>query len=161
MSTTLFVFTLATALGCGLVAGAFYAFSSFVMKALGDVPAPTGIAAMQSINVQAPTPFFMAGFVGTAVLSVGLGGWALLHLDDPGAGWLVAGCALYLVGSFGLTMAANVPRNDKLMTFEATSAEGARYWATYLVEWTRLNHVRMLASLAACGCLVAAVRVAG
>ena len=33
-----FVLTLLAALGCGLVAGAFFAFSSFVMKALGRLP---------------------------------------------------------------------------------------------------------------------------
>ena len=44
---TLFALTLVSALGCGLIAGAFFAFSSFVMKALGRLPPPQGIAAMQ------------------------------------------------------------------------------------------------------------------
>ena len=30
--------TLGTALGCGLIAGAFFAFSTFVMKALATLP---------------------------------------------------------------------------------------------------------------------------
>ncbi len=38
-------------LGSALVGGVFFAFSSFVMKALARVPSPEGIAAMQSINV--------------------------------------------------------------------------------------------------------------
>ena len=37
-------------LGSALVGGIFFAFSSFVMKALARVPPAEGIAAMQSIN---------------------------------------------------------------------------------------------------------------
>ena len=39
-----------SALGCGLIAGVFFAFSAFVMKALALLPPAQGIAAMQSIN---------------------------------------------------------------------------------------------------------------
>jgi uncharacterized membrane protein len=51
----LFVLTLFAALGCGLVAGVFFAFSTFVMKALARLPAEQGIAAMQAINAAAAT----------------------------------------------------------------------------------------------------------
>lgn len=47
----LFVFTLFAALGCALIAGVFFAFSAFVMKALGRLTPAGGITAMQSINV--------------------------------------------------------------------------------------------------------------
>src|SRR5258705_6992637 len=43
--------TFGTALGAGLVAGVFFAFSSFVMAALARLPPAQAIAAMQSINV--------------------------------------------------------------------------------------------------------------
>ena len=156
---TLFVVTLVTTLGCGLVAGVFYAFSSFVMSGLGDLPAPQGIAAMQRLNVAAPTPGFMIGLMGTALLSVVLGGWSLLHLDEPGAGYRVAGCGLYLVGIV-LTAAYHIPRNDKLATFDPQTAEAARYWATYVTNWTAWNHVRMATALAGCASLVLAIRAA-
>jgi uncharacterized membrane protein len=39
------VLTLAAALGCGAMAGVFFAFSTFVMKALARLPASQGIAA--------------------------------------------------------------------------------------------------------------------
>ena len=52
----LFTLTLITALGCGLVAGILYAFSSSVMKALARLPSAQGIAAMQSINVAVFNP---------------------------------------------------------------------------------------------------------
>ena len=38
-------------LGPALIGGIFFAFSSFVMKALARVPSAKGIAAIQSINV--------------------------------------------------------------------------------------------------------------
>jgi hypothetical protein len=43
--------TLVSVLGCGLIGGVFFAFSTFVMKALASLPPAQGIAAMQSINV--------------------------------------------------------------------------------------------------------------
>jgi uncharacterized membrane protein len=45
-------------LGSALIGGIFFAFSSFVMKALARVPSPEGIAAMQSINVVVLNPSF-------------------------------------------------------------------------------------------------------
>jgi SulP family sulfate permease len=53
----------ATALGCGIVGGVFFAFSSFVMTALGRLPAAEGMAAMRSINRVAVTPPFMAALL--------------------------------------------------------------------------------------------------
>lgn len=60
--------TVLSALGCGLMAGVFFAFSTFVMKALGALPPAQGIAAMQSINVAVINRWFMAAFFGTALL---------------------------------------------------------------------------------------------
>jgi uncharacterized membrane protein len=42
---------LLSALGCGLAAGIFFAFSTFVMKALGKLAPSQGIAALQSMYV--------------------------------------------------------------------------------------------------------------
>ena len=56
MSGVLYAATLVTALGCGLVAGVFFAFSTFVMAALRRLKPEEGIAAMQSINILAVTP---------------------------------------------------------------------------------------------------------
>jgi uncharacterized membrane protein len=51
--------TVLSALGCGLIAGAFFAFSTFVMKTLGNLPPTQGIAARQSINVVVINPWFL------------------------------------------------------------------------------------------------------
>jgi uncharacterized membrane protein len=51
-----FPLTLLSTLGCGLMAGFFFAFSACVMKALARLAPSAGIAAMQSINVVVINP---------------------------------------------------------------------------------------------------------
>ncbi len=70
-------------LGSALVGGVFFAFSSFVMNALARVPSAEGIAAMQSINVVVINPAFLGAFMGTAVLSLGVGGLAVVASSHP------------------------------------------------------------------------------
>ncbi len=139
---------LVSALGCGLMAGVFFAFSICVMKALGAIPPAPGISAMQSINVAVINPWFLTPFLGMAVLSVLLSIAAVLRGHDPGAGYVVAGGLLYFLGTFLVTMRFNVPRNNALAAVAATSTEGAALWADYRIAWTRWNHVRTLAALA-------------
>jgi uncharacterized membrane protein len=62
----LWALKLCAALGCGLMAGVFFAFSCFVMAALARLPVPQGLAAMQSINVRVLNPLFLGVFMGTA-----------------------------------------------------------------------------------------------
>src|ERR1043165_8476545 len=108
----LFILPLLAAIGSGMMAGLFFAFSTFIMQALGKRPAPVGIAAMQSINETILKPVFFLLFFGTALLSVVLGIQAVLAWDDAGAGWRLAGALLYLIGSIAITMQFNVPLNN-------------------------------------------------
>ncbi len=150
MTNNLFIaLTLVSALGCGLVAGVFFAFSTFVMRALARLPAAQGIAAMQSINVAAINPLFMAAFFGTAAACALLAISSLLRWHKPGAGYLLAGSLLYLAGAFLVTIVFNVPRNNALAAVDPASAEGASLWAGYIAGWTAWNHVRAAAALAA------------
>jgi uncharacterized membrane protein len=85
MSSVLIVaLSVATALGSGLVAGFFFAFSICVMRALGRLPPEQGIAAMQSINVVVLNPWFFTAFFGTAAACVVLGIAAILNLARAG-----------------------------------------------------------------------------
>jgi len=145
----LFALTLFAALGCGLVAGVFFAFSAFVMKALARLPAGEGIAAMQSINVVVLNPWFMTAFFGTAAACVLALITSLLRWHEPGSAYLLAGSVLYLVGSLLVTIVFNVPRNEALAAVAPTDPNGAKLWAGYVASWTAWNHVRMAASLAA------------
>ena len=146
------------ALGSGLVAGIFFAFSTFVMKALGRLAPEQGISAMQAINVTVINPWFFGAFFGTAVGSIVLAIFAYLDWGTSGALYLVAGGGLYLFGSILVTMLFNVPLNNALAAVKPDSAEGARLWARYLSTWTVWNHVRAGASLAAMACFIFAFR---
>jgi uncharacterized membrane protein len=149
--------TTIAAVGAGLAGGVFFAFSSFVMPALRRLPSGQGIAAMQSINKQAPTPVFMGLLFGTAALSAGLGIHAVLNRDAPRAVWLATGSASYLA-SIVITAAFHIPRNNTLDGLNPDSAESARYWTTYLSQWTAGNHFRALACAASAALFVVAAR---
>lgn len=163
MSTTLDgllpYLTVGAAVGCGLIAGVFFAFSAFVMPALARLPAPRGIAAMQSINVAAITPSFMSALFGTGVACGLLAVSSLASWRRPGAGYILLGSLLYVGGSLFVTMAFNVPRNNALAAVDAGSAEGAAVWSSYLASWTAWNHVRTAAALAAAVLLTVALRL--
>ena len=145
----LFTLTLITALGCGLVAGILYAFSTSVMKALARLPAAQGIAAMQSINITVINPLFMGAFFGIAGACVLVIVFSLLRWNEAGAVYLVSGGLAYLIGAILVTMVFNVPRNNALAAADPQSAAGARLWADYVTSWTAWNHVRTAAALAA------------
>jgi uncharacterized membrane protein len=159
MDGLLVALTVVTALGCGLNAGVFFAFSSFVMKALARLQPAQGIAAMQSINAVAVTPAFMAALFGTAAASIALGGWALVDWDDAFGPWLLAGSACYLLGTIGPTITYHVPRNNALAALQPQWAEAAGRWARYVAEWTRWNHLRAATSLAAAVLLTLGLRM--
>ena len=48
-----------------------------------------------------------------------------------------------------MTIAYHVPRNHALAAVEPQRAEAAGRWARYHREWTRWNHMRTAAALAA------------
>jgi uncharacterized membrane protein len=149
--------TTIAAVAAGLAGGVFFAFSSFVMPALRRLPSEQGIAAMQTINKQAPTPVFMTLLLGTAALSAGLGIHAVLNRDEPPAIYLGTGCLMYLA-SIVITAGFHIPRNNTLETVDAGAAESARYWTTYVSQWTAGNHVRTLTCAASAMLFVIAAR---
>lgn len=135
-------------LGSGLMAGVFYVFSVSVMSALARIPSHEGIRAMQSINKTIINPLFLGSFMGTAIISLILVVMGISGHLQAGTSCFVTGALLYIVGTFILTAAGNVPMNDKLDTVDPTS--GDAYWKIYLRNWTRLNHIRTACSLTAC-----------
>ncbi len=145
---------LLVALGCGLIAGVFFAFSTFVMKALAQQPTAQGIATMQSINITVINPWFMTVFLGTVIACFWVSISALSNWHRPNAVYLLIGSLLYLVGTFGVTIAFNVPLNNALAIVDPNSGEGATLWAKYLTNWTFWNHVRTVAAIVASALLM-------
>ena len=151
------ILTVIAAVGAGVSGGVFFAFSTFVMKALGRLPAAEGISAMNAMNKTAPTPLFMLALFGTGVVSIVLSAVALRHLDQRWAVYMLTGTALYLVCLI-LTVVYHVPRNDALALVDPAGPGAAHAWAHYLSPWTAWNHVRTVTALAGSTAFIIAIQ---
>lgn len=158
--SSMFAMTLFAALGSGLMAGVFFAFSTFVMQALVRLPSPHGIAAMQSINIAVLNPWFLGVFFGTAVLCAAEVIFAVMHWHTPGVAYLLCGSIFYLAGVILVTMLRNLPMNNALAILDPVGADSDRRWANYVASWTTWNHVRTAAALGAAALLAVALRQA-
>ncbi len=133
----------------------FFTFSTFVMRALASMPSAHGILAMQRINVTVINPWFLGVFLGTVPL---LGIAAYFSRTNPHSlAWLLAAFLVYFVGSVGVTIIFNVPRNDTLAALAPGSPEAATYWPIYVRQWLWWNHLRCIASLLASAAAALAV----
>lgn len=142
-------------LASALVSGVFLAFSDFVMKSLGTLPAPAGIEAMQVINRDVYGSIFLTLLMGVAPLTIVLAALAWFRLDGAATALIVTASLVYVVGVMFVTIKFNVPMNQQLDVLDQQSAEAAAYWATYLSKWTGWNHWRTVASATSAVCLLA------
>lgn len=150
---------IAAIVGSGLMSGLLFAFSVVVMRALRELPAPVGMFAMQRINVLIINPLFLLVFLGTAMLCAAVGVLAVRGLGGAAAPWLVAGAVAYLAGPLGVTVAFNVPLNNRLATVPADRAEAE--WPAYVKAWLVWNHVRTALGALSVGLLGMGLAVAG
>jgi uncharacterized membrane protein len=157
MTDVLTALTVLTAVACGVVAGVFYAFSAFVMKALGRLRPAAGVEAMQAINVAALPSAFSHTAVATMLGCLVAAAWGLAEWDGASSPLLLIGSASYVAGSMGVTMAFNLPHNDALARLDPEGVEAAGEWPRYLARWTFWNHVRAAGALAASAALTLAV----
>ena len=157
MDGLFFALAFVSALGCGLIGGVFFAFSSFVMKSLMHLSPANGIAAMQAINIHVLNRWFFAAFFGTALCCVVLTVLSFFRWEKPDAIYLLAGSLLYLVGTILVTIAFNVPLNDSLAAVDPTTDHSGHLWTTYVKSWTAWNHVRTVTALAAAALFIAAL----
>ena len=147
MATLNNILTLLAILGTGLIAGTFFVFSVAIMPAFRRMPANEGMSAMQSINVVILNPLFLGVFIGTAVLSLALVVMAVVNANSPATYYIAGGAALYVIGSFLVTVVFNVPLNNALHAADPTTATGQQVWQNYLPNWTLWNHIRTVASI--------------
>ncbi|TCU26559.1 putative membrane protein [Rhizobium azibense] len=159
MGMILNVTLVAAAIGSGLVAGIFFAFSTFIMPAFARLAPEQGIAAMNSINVTILRSPFMLVFIPTAVLSVLIAVLAVIDWRGSAGIWMLAGAGLYVIASFISTIALNVPMNDALAKVSGNGPQAVSVWNTYLKDWTWWNHVRTIASLLSAVAFVRAVMI--
>lgn len=143
-----------TGLAAAVFGGAMFAFSAFVMPALGDLAPRDGVVAMQAVNERAQRSPLL---VPMAVLAVGsLAVLVLAVVGDVGKARLaVAGALLGLAGII-VTGARNVPLNNQLASLDPAGPDTAGEWAAYLTAWTRWNHLRTGTSVVGAVLLAAA-----
>ncbi len=137
------------ALGCGVMAGVYFAFSAFVMTALRALPTGAGMGAMCAIKRVILRSPFMPLFFGTSLAALllfvpgVLGIWGAQPLP------VLVGAAVYLFGMAGVTVAINVPLNTRLDRAGENGPQAEAVWRHYLAVWTRWNHLRAAASFIA------------
>jgi len=144
-----------SAIGCGLLAGLYFAFSTFIMRALDRTGAEAGATVMNAINVEILRSTFMPLFLGTTASSAILALIALIRWGEPRSLSMFLGGVLYVVGMFVVTMVFNVPLNNRLA--KTDSGEVNTVWRHYLNVWTRWNLVRTLTSTVASALFIAAI----
>jgi uncharacterized membrane protein len=151
--------TLAAAIGAGVTAGVYFAFSTFIMTGLRRLSHAQSIAAMNAINKAAPNPLFMLALFGTAIACVILAVHGLRH-RDAASFWLILGCGLYIISAL-VTVIYHVPHNDALMTVDPNAAGAGITWSQFVTPWLAWNHVRTVTSVAGTVSLVLALRAPG
>jgi uncharacterized membrane protein len=135
--------------GCGLLGGVYFAFSTFVMSALGRIEQASSIAAMNSINTSILRSLFMPIFLGSTLAALALVVLALARWGESGSAPALGGGVIFVLGMFAVTMIFNVPLNNELQAVDPAALAASPIWARYLKDWTFWNHVRTVASVTA------------
>ena len=137
-------------LSYGLISGVFLAFSDFIMKSLAVIDPFSGARSMQEINRNVYGSFFLTLLVIMSVTSFCIVLYAYLMLSGLLAFWLICGGAVYFIGVLLVTILGNVPMNQHLDAMDPSLMATQQYWKVYIRDWTRLNHIRTLASSLSC-----------
>ncbi len=137
------------AIGAGLMAGVYFAFSSFIMRSLDHMDATCAVDTMNTINEVILRSWFMPLFFGTSLLYLLLAVLALFDWSDPNAPLLLIAGSVYLTGMFTCTILFNVPLNNRLAKASESDIDKIQLWSHYHKYWTRWNHLRTSSSLIA------------
>jgi uncharacterized membrane protein len=151
----------ATAIACAVVGGVFFAFSSFVMRALTRMPPEQGLAAFQSINIVVINPMFMTALFGTGVACLVWSIYAVMQWHGAASACLIGASLSYLLGTIVVTMVCNVPLNDALAAMNPASGNVASFWVDYARQWTAWNHVRTISGIVAAALFLIAMSLSG
>ena len=144
------ILVIVAAIGAGLMAGLYYAFSAFIMKSFDQIGASNAVVAMNSINEVILRSSFMLLFFGSTILFALLIAAGIFY-ETTSASWLLISAGLiYVIGMFVCTAAFNVPLNNQLAAVGDDRQEQTECWNHYYRVWTRWNTFRGLCSLVAC-----------
>lgn len=126
----------------GLMSGIYLIFSNTIMPTLRNIQ--SGADVMAQLNDIILNSTFKFIFFFSAISSAYL---AMLASDVDYM--FRAGCLVFFLGTFIVTLFRNVPLNNLLKEANLAQNRVADVWSQYLVSWVRWNHVRSLSSIAA------------
>jgi len=135
------------AMGAGLMAGVYFAFSGFIMRALNQLGPIQATEAMNAINEVILHSWFMVLFFGSTLLYAMLSAYAVFDADQAGRWLLFATGLIYVFGMFLCTVIFNVPLNNRLAQASNDESTKSKTWTLYFKPWTRWNHIRCVCSL--------------
>lgn len=141
----------ATILLTSLTTGLFFGYAVSVNWALRRLDDEQYVHTMQIINQVIKNPWFLTAFMAPVLLMPLI---TFLY-GGPAGGmkfWLFTGAAIaYIFGTFGITMAGNVPLNERLDKLPRSSSPGelsaARTW--YEQPWNTLHAIRTVLGVVA------------
>ena len=139
-----------TILFSGLVAGLMYAYSCSVNTGLKNLPDPSYLKAMQSINLAIQNPLFFISFMGLLVIFP-VTAFKYYHAGANATFCLIlASAVIYIAAVFALTVLGNVPLNETLAKFkidEASIREVASMRILFEKRWNTFHTIRTVASI--------------
>jgi uncharacterized membrane protein len=153
MNVLRFVSLMLATLSMGLVAGVFGLYAHTVMPGLARTDDRTFVGAFQSMDRAIINPWFIGGeFVGALLCTLVA---AVAHVGEAALPWIAAALVLYVV-TFIITIAVNVPLNDRIKTAgvpDSIADLGTVRAQFDEARWVRWNLVRVCASTLAFGLL--------
>lgn len=150
----------ATLLVTALIAGLFYAYSCSVNPGLHRLTDGEYLRSMQNINRAILNPVFYASFMGAFFLLPVCTYVVYRHDGISLSFWFILAAALlYIIGTFGVTIAGNVPLNEMLDKFDTQSAtvqEIRAFRTKFEMPWNRLHTIRTIANILSLICAIGA-----
>jgi uncharacterized membrane protein len=159
ISGPLLALTLATTVGTGLFAGLFFAFSTFVMPGLAELPLAQSTTASFALSRAVYRSRLL--LLAAAATAAGCGALvvvSLAGLDRAGAALRIGGASLYLFGAMGTTALYHLPQNNAVADIDPDGPGAAARWHRFLRGWTAWNHLRTLSAAVATGLLALSLR---
>lgn len=148
--TSLDILFFLSALLCGLLAGLFYGYDCSVIRGLGNLKDKAYLSAFQSINKAILNPWFFASFAGSLIV-LPVTAWVSYGQASMTSFYLVLGAGIvYAVAVFGVTVARNVPLNERLAAADLntlTDADITKMREHFEKTWNFYHRIRTIASI--------------
>ncbi len=148
-----------SAVGCAVIGGVYFAFSTFMMPILARLEKVLMMKAMQLFNgVFQPSLLMLLAvglmllmllFFGTMLAGVILAMLSLMNWSAHESKLIMLASLIYVGGMLLVRVLLSESLDNTLVTAQVSSADSVPVWIRYLTDWTFLNYVRTVASIVA------------